>query len=545
MKIFRNFFFQTVVFALTVVLMQSCSCNGNADLEAKLKAVASDSTQVLMVGNFDRLFDQTGIKVDGDQVQLPEYLINTINNTLASSTRQNINFAIKDLRGIKYNNFVVAIKLPDTDKQQLAAMPSVAMVFSVSDEGDLEKSLAKIDPGVSSEKLNGYRLIGTRRFQIAVKDKLGYAVFAGGNPLTGANVVEAIEGWNKQAEEAPLSSWKKDFLCSDKVYNLIVGTGWFFENMAKVNPMYSPDFLKTQGLEAVADGFATFSANLDDQTAQLVVSMLDKDGKEVKNPYAGKFNTDMMKYASAGNVLAFSTAINHAGYEAQAKALNEVFDGMKSQAGMFSYVVPMLENIFKGLTDFTTKYMSDGGFFLTAGFADDATLVKLARPSADDFRIVLTADLLKDKAAEGYDYICNKVGEAMKTATRTSSESNGMKVTTFSTREITDYDFRTEQDVYSTFNINVALDGNILVVSNTAVAKSNECPFDKKLFENSAASAQLVINKKTPVLSMLGLPFGVDATLQTKQSTATLEVKVTDTDKHVLEAVLGFLVGSL
>lgn len=538
MKIFTKTWFQIFMVALSVGLMQSCSCRGGADLDKKLNAVASDDTDLILVGNLERLFGQTGIEAGDGNIVLPSYLKNAINTLMSSKDKDDINF-LTTLKGVDYNNAVVAMKLDSLDARAV-------VVIAVTNPSDLEKSLASQESGVTTEEIDGYKLVGTRRTQVVVKDGLGYMLMAShGGMCTGTDAVQAVRKWNSDAEKTPLTAWKKEYLSADRVLNLLITPGQLFKQMATINPVFSAENLKKQGLSALTEGTMAISANLDAQTFDISFALYDKDGKVAPNPYAGKFNTEMMKFATAGDIVAVGFAANQDGYKAQQQGFESYVAMLRSQPGLLNdYLVPQIEGLFKGWNDFTSQYLSDGGFFFAAGLAKDATLGKLMQPSQADFHIVLTADLKPESAENAYRFVCGQMSQIMSNATVSTADNAGMKTTTFSVRELVDYDFRNDTDVYDTFKLNVALDGNILVISNSDIVKGEKSPFNKDLFANSAFTAQGIIGNTTPVISGFNLPFGAQATITTKDMSSQFSVKVTDTDKHILDAVLSFLTGS-
>ena len=534
MKLLRNYCFQALLFVISVVMMQSCSCNKNSSLSDKLNAVVSDKTQLVLTGDIERLFEQMEIKVVNGKVELPDYLATAINGNLGEAYKHNFYRVIENLKGVDYNNALLAFNNIGVNMEAL-------FVFGVEDESDFVDTFEKLSKSYAKGSAGDYATVGGDFFQIFVKDHLGFMVYTIGGFQKGEKGAETIDAWMKEASETPLTTWKKDYLTQEAV-----GTMLFATEAANVLPGMA-ERMKAQlapvGLDSLASGYLGMSCKLDKQDINLSIVSMDKDGKQIETSMMGKFNEALIGYASNIDIFAASLDMNQKGYDSLSKGISAQLNqiGMLLTNSQAQYV----KDLYTRVANLPSEYLSEGGMFLAASLAEDVDPVKLlSDPSSlSNYHIVFAADLKPAKAQEAFKLITESLSNLSNIPledTSAKSEIPGMKQNTLTSRYISDYDFYNETDKYETLTMNIGLDGNVLVISNAPIRKSDVKQFDKEVFKSSMVAMQLVLNESVPsVKKQLNLPFGVNAYSKSTGATTELNIKVTDTQKNIIPALLG------
>lgn len=527
MKVLNNFFVRLLLVVAAVGMMPSCSCDSQKGLADKIDEVVSDNTDLVITGDIARCFNQLEIAVENGKVVLPDYITQLMNQTMNSKERIGFTEFLDKFEGLDYDNTLLAFNFN-------GMAPQAIFVFGVTDEDTFANSLKALEDGIKTGKAGSYTTVGGEAIQILMSGKTAYFTVDMTGPLTGDSAVKAIEGWQKKASEKPLASWKKDFLTRPNIVNGLLSAKPFYQiiKLASGNdPMVN---MKKMGMEALADGFIGFSANLEGPTFEIAGVSMDKDGKPVAANIGGKFNESMMDYAAYTDMVAFSLCLNENGYKNLAEQTKSIAGN--ELAGLPAGMQSGMLDIIGKITELPAEYLSDGGIFASGGIASGVTMADFNPDSPKCYHVVVAADIKPEKAREAYSSIC----ELLDNMAGKAGTNSGDEYTVAVKVNVGDDDV-TDQPVYVEVPVYVKLEGNVVIVSNAPIVKAQYIPFDKTLFASSQVMIQAVITKATPVVKDLELPVGVNVFSMGSGADGKFIATFTDTEKKFFPVLVDLL----
>lgn len=513
MKKLKLSYLTLIVIIGLFMTVSSCSNRETKDLDSKLSEIVSDDDQLVITGDISRLFDQLEITVTDGVPRLPGYLKDAL-NTFGSGTAGRIEKLFGDCDAVEFDNIVMTMKKDENTVD-------FVLVFGVRDINALVEKIKSADSDVESTKKNGYTVFHDAAFSLLLKDGTGYALFT--TAENGGEPVEIIEAMRKAASENPLAQWKKEFLKKENVFNSLV----------------NQKLLNRKSILASVSDYAGFSLNLAGPSLTLVSVYLDGNGNEVRNPYMGDFDTSLIDYAYPGDMVGLSLSMNSNGY-------NELSDGFSKfltslgmgGIGVYSEDGDEIEAYIEAFAEVLDEYVSDKGLFVAAGLDEDANLAVSDFASPSTYHFVVAADLKPEKSLEAYDSLLQLFRTMNAKVSMTATD--GAKSSCVLAFEINNgYDGGTGRMSYVKIDINMVLDGDVLVLSNAPVRKDSKHGFDSDVFRNTSIAFQMVLNSDYPLIKEFNVKEGIDWTIRFGEIETGSTVTVTDTDKKFVPALVG------
>ena len=263
----------------------SCSSDAERSLGEKLDAVATDESVYIAVGDIDRLLDQLDVTVKDGRLELPPYLQSLANMFAVSRMdRAAIDGVTERASGVNYGNAVFAVTPRGAG---FAAM----LAFGVDNAKDLDETLKNV---------------GLHADEVAVRDGLGYVVFADREIKRGDAILAVVDEVRAAAESAPLASWKRDYLSEPKVFAQL-------SMPKKAMELIGVRAGGTINLPSLIDEseYVGLRFDLDGQTAKTAIRNFDASGKALDLKYAGKADTALLDYAYPDDFVALMLCMDH------------------------------------------------------------------------------------------------------------------------------------------------------------------------------------------------------------------------------------------
>lgn len=524
---------QVMTFVITLLVLTACSSKKENGVDVKLAAVASDESALVMVGNVKKLFEQLDVEVTDNKIKLPEYLQSAINSMLDSEERSVVNNFVDEIEGLDYDDVVLAVNMNGKNAEAV-------LVFGVDDETDFEKSVMSSDKEVKKENIEDFVVLECEGLPILLKDNLAYVVFNDKN-VDSKEAADILKERKGAAEATPLNDWKKAYLVRDEVCNVLLD----METMSDIcKDIVNQDLMEKFRAGAMGkgmEGYLGVALNLNGPTLRISSCNFDKEGKEIKNPYVGKFNTEMMDYAYATDFVAIGVSANQEGYELLGESIRAQFATlMEDSFYKYYFNIGQYERIVNTVSALPAEYVSDGGVFVSGGFAEGIKLSNLEYDSPLSYHLVAVVDLQPEKARNAYEAVCKEF-EAISGSKGKTERENGVEIYSIKLKYAEDYDMYEDAWRTSSLDVYIALDGTKLIVTNAPVRRSNQINFNKEIFDGCCAAMQTVINDKTPVISEFGFKEGLNAYVVSKATENVFEATLTETDNKFVPAVFGLI----
>ena len=494
-KASKKFFITAVAVMLAAWTFTSCSSSEKQDLDAQLASVASDNSAVVIAGDISRLFGELEVEVKEGRIELPDYLRKAINMSFSGDERSEIYSIIDNAEGVEWTSAVLASDAEAT---------SAVLTFGISDADALEKSLKKA---------------GCDADMVLTEGASGYVVFDSKDVRKGAEASAILEKLKKEAAEAPLSDWKKSRLTRENICNVMVSR--------------TP-------LKGQKEGYIFAAINLEEQSLKISGEMSDLSGSPVKSEIIGDFDTSLMDYAGEKDIIGVSVAMNRTGYQSLNQAVKKYGNELAETARYRDDRLYILFRTVEGFTSAAAEYISERGMFLSAGISESKTLADFNPSSPETYHFVAAVSLEPDKSEEAFDMVCKTfediTGLTFKVTKEGDKRSGSLRL-----KYNREYDYITDQWVDVYFDVNILLDGNVLVISNEDIRRTDKTVFNREIFAGSLCAAQIIVNQSTPVLSQFGYKTGVNVYGNIKESTAEAVVTMTDTQLKFAPALVGLI----
>lgn len=527
MKLYKNYLLQALLFIVAVVGMNSCSCNKETGIEDKIKVLVSDDVDMVITGDAARLLAALEIQDKDGTLELPDYLTELISETAGRRAVGQMEEGLSNIKGIDYTNSLFAARVH-------GERPDMIFAFNVTDVDDFYNSLVDIDEDFDLEEEGDYKVITESEKAIfLIKDGLAVALFKNARLMGSEKAVDELEKWKEKAQDKPLADWKLAYLKEPAVTNMWAG----FEFAAKMN---RGDFAEAQNMYAemggkgkIADMSMGIRFDLDGNSAKLGAVVFNSDGTSVSLPYAGKFDTNLLDYATANDYVAGSIALNDNAMQIMRKVVSDevgkdvrYYRNMANEYGydhyMYQYYMERaIEARAQSESIMTLVDAIEGNAMMAAGTRSDVALGEISMDNINDLHFVLAFNCKAGKAKDVYNTICTAV-DAMTGNDSTYVANYG---SSYNTRiridSRYDYNTYTYRDVYMGFYARV--DGNTVILSNAPIEKAGGPNFDRNLFASSCMAVQFNAEKTSTLLGKYDLPcgFALNASLGT---TATAEV---------------------
>ena len=515
------FFARIFVFAFFTAVL--AACGGSDSVTSRVMNVASDEADFIAVGNISRAFDQMGIKVDDGHIELPRYIKNLFDRSYNSNSSK-VEENIENLRGIDFNSVAVCGKVKGSDVD-------FVMAFGVSNANDLYDFLNETDARVDMGNEGDYITIGDRQGQILIQKNDAYVVYEDGRMLGGRKAVVALERWLEKAKSQPLDGWKIDYLNAQAV-----AAYWMSSKMA-VYGMSSREKQEIISKIGIIPGvsFDDLSLgvrlDLDGNKAKLNLTVFN-DGKIMEFPYEERFNTDLLNYAGADDMLVVGAAISNSGMNLLRIAVNNQIDEqIESYTQDLRYSMDEYDadysrrsiaetEAFRTLINNTIDNM-EGSMMLAMG-PDDANLKEFVYRPDNHMHFVLAMDFKNGKARPVAKLLTDFFKEHDSHA-RVNSTSSGYEVTIRS------------QKIY------IDILGNHLVVSNRPVTQGYNNGIDKDVFSDTWLAAQIFVSADQTLIRNYDLPFGINLSATAHGVSADAEVSFPDSKENFVPTLVGII----
>lgn len=528
---------QTALVAIAALSLFACSSR-EQDVREKLDSVVNDSTKMVVTADISRLFDALDVVEKKGKLELPEYLRATVNKFCDEKARQGINNILDKAEGIGYDNAVLAVS--DDVTGELTGV----FVFTVTDKSDFVGSLKTLADKVNTDNAGSYEAVKAGDIQVLMTDEQGFIVFDSRKPLWGAEAAALLDKWREKARKLPLADWKADRLTERHVGNLLVSNRWYTDIIRRFDAGTDLQAGDEKYRRAVNNGNTFLSFDMTGQSVSLSTVTLDTEGAVIEIPYTGKFDTELMAYASPDDFLAISMSMNADGYKTLSEAINNAMSQLSEmyKTGMAEDVTASYAPVIDGIASLPQEYLTDGGIFASFGFAEGLTLGKADFTSPQAYHLVIAADIQPEKVTKAYNSLCDQIALMCQTnddLTINRDPSGKCKVTI---RYGEDYDHLSDKWIYSTVDVNIERHDNRIVISNAPIKKNNTNVFAKEVFDGTIFAGQLVVSAQTPIVKELGFKEGLTASISSRNTT-DIELTVTGTDSKFVPAVMSFLTG--
>lgn len=510
MKLLHNYLFKTLLFVAAVLSMQSCSCNEEkndncATTEQKVTNILSDDVMFAFSGDIDRLFTALDVTVENGVPQLPQYM-NDLNNVfLSKSNRQQLDEMLNSLKGLQYSNFIAGVKLNADNAEMLA-------IFSLDNEVDFANNLT--DNGYTKSSDNGYDIFSCDDVQFLLQGKTAYLTFG-----ESEKAVEIVGSWTKAAEQNPLQSWKKDLLVEKHVCTLLCNLNALKNSLTpqQMQAIFTDSTLSKLPFE-IWDKTVSIVADLDGTTVSLTSDMFEADGKPMQPGWNGNFDTTLMQYAAESDMIAIGGSLNNDGAKIILDQIDVNIEYIESQLADYGKYYPrsakeqmdfalQLLKYQRQAVAVVEQYGSDKGYFGSCGLAGQCDLFNFNPLDPANYHVVFAIGLKPEKSAQAFAEICGVLDKVKYGQSTRTGNAYSCKIA-----------IPVGYDSYGNptnimIDINMALDGNTLAISNAPIVKNDKNNFDAQLFAGSLGALQIVVPQNHPLLSLAGVDAGIDIRL--------------------------------
>lgn len=526
---------KTLILTLVAGLFAtSCSSKKDNDLEDMLAKTATDSDVLILSGDVEHFLDELEIKDKDGRLILPGYLQNAVNAMGSSAIRETIGLFTDNTSGIDYEDVLLTLNM-DNDE-----MTSI-FVFAVDDEKDFIGTIEKATGNAEVTEVEGFKAVGFEKSEILLKDNLGYVVITDKGLLSPTESVAVLNAKAEKAKAQPLAKWKEKYLDADCVVSVLM------------------DYNKIKDIAAMPDAsvgvpvnfdYVGVSFNLDGPAMKLTSKMFNKGGEILPTPYIGKFDMALMDYAYPTDFAALSFALSKEGYNTLRDAFSAAGKQLMIQeqdeewfeASSYAYC-RQGANVFDEVSRITSEYLTEQGAFFSFGLADNFSLATSDLQSPSSYHFVLAAHINPEKSDEAYAFITQKLTNVAETM-KTLPETNGIKTTVATIKQVERFDYKHDDWVTSTFDVYVVLDDNTLVVSNGPIVRKGGAQFTKDVFKDSAVAFQVIADSNNPVVKELGLKKGVNLYGYSKAKDNELVFEITGTKENLVPALFGLATGN-
>ncbi len=487
---------------------------GDATIEGKLKTYVSDDAAVVVTADFARALDAADVEKKDGKLVLPDYLADMVDNMLSKSDKNNFEEFL-ELKGIDWSTAVFAI-----DGNIKKDKPEMLLIYSVTDAGDLAKSLEDVGDFESDEE-DGYTVITQKKdFCTVIKGGLGFIAITHKGFCKSSSTIDMIDNWKKRASDKPLADWKLKELSAPKIVNVFFDAAPFFDLLKNQIESYSRYGDNSEGaalklLEQYKDCKVLYSMDLDGATASLSAKIFDKNGKDVKNDIVKPLDNEVYKYATSKDIIFGATGL-----------------------GDVSKYLDQLEKTFGHNGDLAmarqyAKTLSNSTIFAAAGPADG--LNSFTNPSLTNWHIVVGIKCADTgKANELFGTL-----RELSTMTTDSVAAMPTAGNTFTLRIPCGghYDYDMWEYITEYMNVYAKLDGSTIVFTNMPNV-GGACRLNLTELNGKTCGILAAIEKGDKLLnSVVEVPFGIKALLTAEQSQSTFSLSLTGTKDKFLKAI--------
>lgn len=518
MKIFIRYFFSTLVVLACAVLAQSCS-DQNSDIKKKLSIVASSRDDVVMVGDLEHTLEQLDIKVANGRIMIPDQMRALAQEDSESTTALDNMERGEIFKAVDMTSAVVLGKMSGSTSYTL-------VYFNVTGSQQLKDALTTLDMSdVRVEREGDYDIVTDGNFALVVDGNDCFMVVRDGQPQTGSAAVSELSTWFDEAKNYPLEGWKKDYLAQTCVMSM-----WLSSNMVRmfepkgwdeINAKLSqfPD-LKLENLSIGLRG------NLEGESLKVNASLFNGD-KVMSNPFAGKFDTEMLRYTGPSDNVVMALALSSPGLQLLKAETDKYMDRVKDEMNDIPMNFNPDEDLYTTLMSSLTALSGlldamDGSVLYTCGLNTDAGLIGMASQPSKMVRMLLAVKLKDNKGPvfmqEFIKYMDQYGYEAC-------SEGTGFKMVLEGSG---DYFYAT-------------LDADCFVLYINRELAGGESIFDKNLFNKSWLTLQAVVKQDISLPLPFKLPFGACASLTSDKMSFDMTVSLTGTDKKFVLALVSMV----
>lgn len=537
----RRVLFQTFLFALSLMLLQGCSCSGNKNygLEVKLASSASENSEFILVCNLSDLLEECNVDVTEKGLMISPMLRNFLNRDFSGEILEKVIEVAESLEGVDLTD-IVFVGSPSGE---------CVGVFGVDDFNDFVDSLRKVFPALKEFDIDGFSGVAIEGILILVKESgLGFVV----SSETEEAGVHIVNDFEESAGTSPLSQWKKDYLAENKDLKLLINTGFIRKEWKrKISEELGTEVLTGGELESLIPGdYYELTVDLDGPELKVKTANIDKNGLTVSASVKSKFKSELIEYSLPTDFLAVSVSMTADTYKNVGEGLSHAVNTLMVKSTPYyeeQYVRRMVDatkRFFKELTQLPAEYLAQGGMFVAFGLAEDFSIDEFSLDALDDLRtwhFVFAADVRSEKSGEAYKGVCDIFREIMQAEGVNMGEGENMMMK-FSVPDTERYDYTKLEWVVDYIDFYVALHGDTLLVSNSLPKRNSNPVFNKEIFEGTGMAFQVVISgKNIEIIRQLGITEGLEVTGSSTWSTSNYKVKILNTNDKIIPATINLL----
>lgn len=485
----------TAVFAACLcALVTSCSDKYDS-VEKQAKTFIPDEVSLVANIDLDRMVKVTDSKVNGKGViELSDYMERLLSRTLGSQART-LMANLSDFKGMQVSNMLVAF-----DKVSNRAL----VLTPLRNEKNFVESLVSIG-SLNFDKLpdiEGYGVVESPDMTVLVKDNLAFIAIDGKGALQGQQAVNMVEAWHDKAAKKHLDDWKIDRLKKDDIVSVLIDVNTFTRAMTSTNP-------KMGDLDAFADWMA-LGMDIEKNEFEISAKALTDKGKDAEVKGMRNFDTSLLSYVTTSDIVV-------AGVGMDMKTVRNGLDQIAMSEGVSEADRAKLDEAVQ---------LFDGSVMLAAGPV--AGLSSFTQFDLTTWHFVLAA---------------NADGKAVKALIEHNMGRNFEADGSMSVPAGTRFNPETMEYEPATLRIYTRADKHVFVISNSPVTTDGNANVKKDAFKGHYFGLWAELPKSNVALSQLHLPFGLLLTGEAKKNESEFTLKLTDTDKSFVEALVVAFIG--
>ena len=518
MKILRNYFFQALVFVVTVILMQSCSCNEGTAAD-RVRKVASDKTDIIVAGDVRKFMEQAEVEVKDGRLVLPQYFVDFMSSVSDDRYIADDIDEIESVRtGIDFSSCVVAASVS-------RAGGDFVFSFGIDDVDEFYAFLQQTGNRMEMSKIGGYTIIGDRYGSMVIDGKDAYMVFRNGDLMKNEKAVTSLEKWFQEAKETPVEDWKVNYLTENTVLSAWMSN----EALRKTDPKDWQELKElVENVPGVKIPNLSLGISFDIEGATATGNLTVFDGDQVmKSPFGGEFDTNLLKYTTNEDVVIYGGALNEQAIgNIRMLINNELNSELKSYQDELrnGYTSPewcqrQIASITTAKNLFNTICESTGGSVMMAFGGDFSDVTKLMNNPQNAMHFVMAANCKPGQAAKVLAEIVKVMNEIAPGSMTLVGNKATMKI--------------------DDFTVYVEVEGNNLVASNAKITTNGKISGD--VFVNTWLAGQVRVDKNNPVMKLVSMPFGVEISGKAVDMSLNFTMSFPGSDKKFIPTIFGIM----
>jgi hypothetical protein len=483
-----------------------------------LQQYVANDVDFVFTGNLERVLEVTESKLNSDgTVELTGYMQKLV-ASLPVDARNGVNDAL-DAKGFGWNAAVCAVRITSQGYQSLN-------IWTVKDEGDYADYFVK-RYGYTKSQSDGYTVLRSDDVTIVLNDGLAFFVLQNHQILSGNDAVKAIKDWRSLAKSKHMASWKSKYLDNGDVVSVL----FCLDNVAKLaqNRIDNADFYEqTRPDVLMLSKFlpdarrvtigATF--NIDGLKATIKGKLFSSNGDAYRTARLdGTFNASLLKYVTPKDMAVVGVA-------------------------NASFITTMLGHSVTGLgSDIITKWLDNfAGSMMVATGLKGNDFDKLVKTPTSELHWVMAAECKPGKAAQALNAFATLVPFADGASVSKHEAGKELRFRVATSYNENDNLEPWEDGYYTPVYTNIIMrtDGDVLLISNEEIDATPVADFTADMFKNKSVVGVVHAAKDNTLMKTINAPFGAELRGALDSSEFEVELELNNTDKNLIEALVGF-----